>query len=64
MTDDGGMLQRVILCVSISAHARSSAPATNSQFFTFPRGIPGEAKIAPESSIKTKLEALRHRRQF
>jgi len=61
MADGGGMLQRVRLCVSLSAQPRRGAHATDSQLFTFPWGIPREARIEPESSIKAKLGALRRR---
>jgi hypothetical protein len=55
---NGRMLQRVQLCVRISARSRSASHATKSQFFTFPRGNPREAKSKRNSPIKAKLEAF------
>jgi len=50
------MLQRVLLCVSISAQSRSAAHATKSQLFTFPWGNPREAQTEPKGPIKAGLE--------
>ena len=43
MGEDGGQLQRVSLCMSMSAQSRSVAHAMDCQSSTMPQGIPGEA---------------------
>ena len=47
--DNSRVLQRVTLCMSLSAQPRSNAQATDSQLFTFPWGIPREARTSPKA---------------
>jgi hypothetical protein len=50
MPADGGMLQRVLLCMSSSAHARSVAQAMECQFLPCPR-------VSLEMPVKAGLGA-------
>ena len=60
MNQIGEALQRVWPCVSMTAHPRSAAHATNFQLFTLPRGNPEEDRIEPRGPLSIRLGALHH----